>query len=153
MSVSAMLLVCYLLEFINAYYRNIGPIPIKSNNTLCLHCLEIRDVVEITFDIRIYAQCHGNCRIFGLSDNLPLLYTYNGIFIAEFNYNDGTTYDGGSSMHFITNSQRHNIYLKFSSTQRVIIINNISYINITNGDFNHSDYIGTFHSITAVYSG
>ena len=119
--------------------------------------IEIKEIMEVSFNLTIHSECQAKyCHIFAIDDRFPLILTYNGSLVAASRSNEGVissyenpTINIPSSILF--DGHPHNLYFKFSFTESIIQIDGTSYAQITNGQFNHSNYIGQVTTISTVW--
>eukprot|EP01084_Bolivina_argentea_P256793 432494_1 len=132
-------------------YYNEGPIEIKLNQVI--GDIQIKNILEISFDLQINAICDGVCNIFSIKNNniQPLIiYTLNNIIYTIFQYADWKSrdifkiYDKYS---LITDGNYHHFYYKFSTTDRIISIDDVNVVKDINLSYDHSMVINNSYDM------
>ena len=133
-------------------FRLWGTTSILTNNILGE--VEIKDVLEISFDLKLDLTCFGYCHILAIGSRYPLLYTLkpdsntDGIFRSHMYPYDEQEIP--NSYDIITDKQWHSLYFKYTKTQNMVTIDGDTHLNIS-GDY-RTTYLNQM-DISAVWYG
>ena len=126
-------------------YFNQGPIDITLDQQL--GSIELKEIIEISFDLNVNEQCTSYCHILALGFRSLSIYTHSNKIIVE--TDDANDIVSTAAYPVTTDGTYHSLYFRFSSTIGILEIDDVTYF-MQNFSFRDAQSMGVTFNINAV---
>eukprot|EP01083_Nonionella_stella_P293938 999475_1 len=122
----------------------------------------VRSNMEISFDLTLSSSCTGtSCHILRIGhansqERVPLIEILDGTNAIRMAYSDAQHSNSGHSIDHadvkaaVVDGQKHHYYFKFHPTQRIFELDNVRYLDESDGPYDTSSYDGQTYPMYAV---
>eukprot|EP01084_Bolivina_argentea_P031146 57657_1 len=137
------------------YYQ--GPINFAFDNRI--GDIVVGEILDISFDLRFNQTCTSDyCSLFRITGNsaervpwinIPAVHnrSLKAVFSDSIAMSSGPSFSHTPLNNTYNNGKYHRYYFKWSKTERIFIYDNTVYKNITNGNYDSSQYINKQYGI------